>query len=272
MPARSGWGPAGADEAKYNPDGLKNQALDYTESPINSSTMALPFLHPDQSEFIPIRRGCGLYVDKTGHLHKLLAPADGRGSQLQSKYAFLARPRRFGKTLLVSTLEAFFQGDLPRSGSSDKASFDPNAGERTELFKGTAVEDLVCQARVHPVVRLNLAMATSDTPERLHTRLLAHLESVYTDWHGRGVATGVEPRTVGGFVQFPLPPYADSESVPAAARLERLLHVLERQFKAKPVVLIDEYDAPLTHLLGRGHGPGSVHRSPARVLWPAQAP
>lgn len=216
--------------------------------------MALPFLHPDQSEFIPIRRGRGLYVDKTGHLRKLLASADGNGSQLQSKYAFLARPRRFGKTLLVSTLEAFFQGDLPRSGSSDKASFDPNAGERTELFKGTAVEDLVCQTRVHPVVRLNLAMATSDTPERLHTRLLAHLESVYTDWHGRGVATGVEPRTEGGFIRFP-PPSADSDSVPVAGRLENLLHELERQFKAKPVVLIDEYDAPLTHLLGRDMDP-----------------
>ena len=254
MPGRSGWPPAGADEAEYNPDGLKNQALDCTEFPINSSTMALPFLHPDQSEFIPIRRGRGLYVDKTGHLRKLLASADGNGSQLQSKYAFLARPRRFGKTLLVSTLEAFFQGDLPRSGSSDKASFDPNAGERTELFKGTAVEDLVCQTRVHPVVRLNLAMATSDTPERLHTRLLAHLESVYTEWHGRGVATGIEPQTVGGFVQFPLPP-TGSESVPAASRLERLLHVLEQQFMAKPVVLIDEYDAPLTHLLGRNMDP-----------------
>ena len=104
------------------------------------------------------------------------------------------------------------------------------------------------------MVRLNLAMATSDTPERLHTRLLAHLESVYTEWHGRGVATGIEPQTVGGFVQFPLPP-TGSESVPAAVRLERLLHVLEWQFKANPVVLIDEYDAPLTHLLGRNLDP-----------------
>ncbi len=150
--------PAGPDEAKYNPGGLKNQELDFTESPIHSSTMALPFLHPDQSEFIPIRRGRGLYVDKTGHLRKLLASAHGHGSQLQSKYAFLARPRRFGKTLLVATLEAFFQGDLPRSGSSDKVSFDPDAGERAELFNGTAVEDLVRQTRAHPVVRLNLAM------------------------------------------------------------------------------------------------------------------
>ena len=212
--------------------------------------MDLPFLHPDQSGFIPIRRGGGLYVDKTGHLRRLLAPVNGDGSQLRTKYAFLARPRRFGKTLLVSTLEAYFQGDLPRLGSSNQAAFDPNAGERGELFKGTAVEEIVHRIRVHPVVRLNLAMTTADTPKGLRARLLAHLESVYTDWHARGVATGLEPRTEGGVVRFPPPP-AGSDSAPVSDRLQNLLHELERQFKTKPVILIDEYDAPLTHLLGR---------------------
>ncbi len=216
--------------------------------------MALPFLHPDQSAFIPIRRAGGLYVDKTGHLRKLLAPADGHGSQLQSKYAFLARPRRFGKTLLVSTLEAFFQGDLPRSGRSDKASFDPNAGERASLFSGIAIEDVVYQTRPHPVVRLNMAMTTSDTPSGVSAKLLEHLELVYTDWHDRGVAVGIEPPPAGGVVRFPHSP-ANSDPVSAENRLVDLLRILERQFKAKPVVLIDEYDAPLTHLLGRDMDP-----------------
>ena len=211
--------------------------------------MDLPFLHPDQSGFIPIRRGGGLYVDKTDHLRRLLAPVNGDGSQLRTKYAFLARPRRFGKTLLISTLEAYFQGDLPRLGSSKQAAFDPNAGEREELFRGTAVEEIVQRFRAHPVVRLNLAMTTADTPKELRTRLLAHLESVYTDWHARGVATGIEPRTEGGIIRFPPPP-AGSDAVPASDRLRNLLHELERQFDALPVVLIDEYDAPLTHLLG----------------------
>ncbi|MXZ41986.1 MAG: AAA family ATPase [Caldilineaceae bacterium SB0666_bin_21] len=125
----------------------------------------LPFLHPDQSGFIPIRRGGGLYVDKTGHLRRLLAPVNGDGSQLRTKYAFLARPRRFGKTLLVSTLEAYFQGDLPRLGSSNQAAFDPNAGKQEELFRGTAFEEIVHRIRAHPVVRLNLAMTTVDTPK-----------------------------------------------------------------------------------------------------------
>ncbi|MXZ41988.1 MAG: AAA family ATPase [Caldilineaceae bacterium SB0666_bin_21] len=214
----------------------------------------LPFLHPDQSGFIPIRRGGGLYVDKTDHLRRLLAPIDGDGSRLQMKYAFFARPRRFGKTLLVSTLEAYFQGDLPRLESSGKSSFDPDAGERSELFRDTAVEDVVNRSQAHPVVRLNMALTASDSPEGLRARLLEHLEDVYTDWHIRGVATGIEPRTAGGTVRFP-PPLTGSKSVSAGGRLVELLRVLERSFKAKPVVLIDEYDSPLTHLLGRNIDP-----------------
>ena len=216
--------------------------------------MELPFLHPDRSEFSPIRRTDGLYVDKTGHLRKLLTPVGRQGSDLKTQYAFLARPRRFGKTLLVSTLEAFFQGDLPQLGSSAKASFDPDAGERAELFRGTAIEGVVCQTRPHPVVRLNMAMTISDTPDGLRTRLLEHLESVYSDWHERGAATGIELETDGNYVRFARTPegaYLET----ASGHVERLLRELKRQFNAAPVVLIDEYDAPLTHLLGRNMDP-----------------
>ena len=215
--------------------------------------MALPILHPDQSEFIPIRRAGGLYVDKTGHLCRLLAPVGGDSSLLQTKYVFFARPRRFGKTLLVSTLEAFFQGDLPWSASVGKASFDPNAGKRAELFRGTAIEDAVRQTRPRPVVRLNMAMTASDTPEGLRDRLKEHLESVYTDWYQRGVATGLDTKTDGDYVRFTRT--AEGTTVSPSGRVERLLVVLQRYFKAKPVVLIDEYDAPLTHLLGRDMDP-----------------
>ena len=216
--------------------------------------MDLPPLYPDQSEFIPIRRAGGLYVDKTGRFRRLVAPVGGGGSLLQTKYVFFARPRRFGKTLLVSTLEAFFQGDLPRLGSVGKASFDPNAGERAELFRGTAIEDVVRQTRPHPVVRLNMAMVASDTPEGLRSRLVEHLESVYTDWHQRGVSTGPDTRTDGDRIRFVRTP-EDTHTVSPSGRVERLLHELGRHFNAPPVVLIDEYDAPLIHLLGRDLDP-----------------
>ncbi len=216
--------------------------------------MDLPSLHPDQSEFISIRRAGGLYVDKTGHLHKLLAPVGNDNSRLQVKYVFLARPRRFGKTLLVSTLEAFFQGDLPQLGSSAKAVFDPDAGERGELFLGTAIEEVVRQTRPHPVVRLNMAMTTSDTPDGLRRRLLAHLESVYSDWCERGAETGIESETRGDYVRFARTPEGAYRETPSE-HVELLLRELKRQFNAAPVVLIDEYDAPLTHLLGRDMDP-----------------
>ncbi len=58
------------------------------------------------SGFAGIRRFPGyLYIDKTRHLTELF-PAHGR----EKRHLLLARPRRFGKTLLVSTLEALFQG------------------------------------------------------------------------------------------------------------------------------------------------------------------
>ena len=172
---------------------------------------------------------------------------------MKTQYAFFARPRRFGKTLLVSTLEAFFQGDLPWSASVDKTSFDPNVGKRAELFRGTAIEDVVRQTRPHPVIRLNMAMTTSDTPEGLRDRLKEHLESVYTDWYQRGVATGLDTKTDGDYVRFTRT--SEGTTVSPSGRVERLLVVLQRYFKAKPVVLIDEYDAPLTHLLGRDMDP-----------------
>ena len=52
--------------------------------------------------FRKIIEGGFLYVDKTEHLYKLVHPASG--------VYFLARPRRFGKSLMISTLEEIFLG------------------------------------------------------------------------------------------------------------------------------------------------------------------
>ena len=61
-----------------------------------------------------IRRGGYVYVDKTALIHKLASTG---------KYYVLGRPRRFGKSLLISTMEAYFQG-------------------KKELFDGLAVASL----------------------------------------------------------------------------------------------------------------------------------
>ncbi|HOK41466.1 MAG TPA: AAA family ATPase, partial [bacterium] len=56
----------------------------------------------DLSNFEEIIKGGGVYVDKTYFIYKIISSI--------SKYYFLSRPRRFGKSLTVSTLKAIFEG------------------------------------------------------------------------------------------------------------------------------------------------------------------
>ena len=189
------------------------------------------------------------------------APAYG------SKYAFLARPRRFGKTLLVSTLE----GLLPRRFAAvgevpARLPLIPMQGEREAAVPRIPPSRMLVhrQTRVHPVVRLNHGDdQRRTTPEGVaYPASGAHSKDVYTNWHARGVATGIEPRiakagygsvsaTTRGFrCRFP---QVRSPALTCCMNLNV-------SFKAKPVVLIDEYDAPLTHLLGRDIDPGALHR------------
>ena len=58
--------------------------------------------------FEDLRNGGYVYIDKTDRIYSLVSTG---------KYYFLSRPRRFGKSLLVSTMEAYFQGK--RSCSRD---------------------------------------------------------------------------------------------------------------------------------------------------------
>lgn len=104
--------------------------------------------------FEEIRTGGYVYVDKTEYVFRL---AD------EGKYYFLSRPRRFGKSLLLSTMEAYFRG-------------------RKELFGGLAVEGLEKEWKVHPVLRLDLGGASYNTREDLDNKLsqvLAEWEALY---------------------------------------------------------------------------------------------
>jgi len=60
-------------------------------------------LYPIGRQYFPEIRELGLkYIDKTGYIWKMV--------NSEMKYAFLSRPRRFGKSLLVSTLQSYFEG------------------------------------------------------------------------------------------------------------------------------------------------------------------
>ena len=73
--------------------------------------MTMPSAHPripyGEADFRRIRRNRWLYVDKTRFLRRLE----------EESYAFLIRPRRFGKSLWVSLLENYYDRGLPRLGA-----------------------------------------------------------------------------------------------------------------------------------------------------------
>ena len=79
------------------------------------------------------------YVDKTHLVHKLVT---------EGRYYFLSRPRRFGKSLLISTIQAFFEG-------------------KRELFKGLAIDQLTDDWTPHPVLHLDLNTQKYDRPDSL---------------------------------------------------------------------------------------------------------
>ena len=95
-----------------------------------------------------------LYVDKTELIYKL--------TQSYS-YVFLSRPRRFGKSLLVSTLASYFRGEK-------------------ELFKGLAMERLEKQWKKHPVIHLSLASVKAIEIEGIIDVLEYNLASIEEEY------------------------------------------------------------------------------------------
>ena len=99
--------------------------------------------------FEKIRKDGYVYVDKTALIHRLATTGT---------YYFLSRPRRFGKSLLVSTMEAYFKG-------------------KKDLFKGLAMEQLEKEWREYPVLHLDLNGSKYMNPEDLNVLLTQHLDN-----------------------------------------------------------------------------------------------
>ncbi len=108
--------------------------------------------------FSEIRNNNYVYIDKTEYVYRM--------THSDSKYMFLSRPRRFGKSLLTSTLQAYFEG-------------------RKELFNGLAMEKLETKWTAYPVLHFDMSTAKHMDKEALESELnlkLARFEEIY----GRG--------------------------------------------------------------------------------------
>lgn len=97
--------------------------------------------------FSEIRRRGMLYVDKTEYVYRMAS---------SGKFFFLSRPRRFGKSLLVSTFQSYFE-------------------RRKELFKGLAIEKLEHEWTEYPVLHFDMSGGKHLDKEQLNRYLLSIL-------------------------------------------------------------------------------------------------
>ncbi|MDE6339285.1 MAG: ATP-binding protein [Muribaculaceae bacterium] len=147
--------------------------------------------------FEKLRESGYLYVDKTPLIHSLIN---------EGGCIFLARPRRFGKSLLLSTIEAYYQG-------------------RRDLFKGLALDKLAADWEEHPVLRLDLNNGQYGAPGDLLDILDFNLRA----W---------EEKYIGSLD-------AIDKELPVSLRFSSIIKAAYEATGKKVVVLVDEYDKPL---------------------------
>ena len=141
-----------------------------------------------------------VYVDKTDLIYQLVKP---------QKYFFLSRPRRFGKSLLISTLQAYFEG-------------------RKELFKGLKIEQLEKDWTEYPVVNLSFAKCKStqlDVIVKFISIALSELEVQF------GIIDKAEQ-----------PDDNKQPNINFNTRFERIVKTAHAKTGKQVVLLIDEYD------------------------------
>ena len=123
-------------------------------------------------QFDKLREEGWVYVDKTSHIHKLVT---------QGSYYFMSRPRRFGKSLLISTLNAYFEG-------------------KRELFQGLAMEQLEQEWCVHPVLRLDLNTEKYDSIDSVDKKLDREFR-IWENLYGADPAETTLPMRFEGIIQ-----------------------------------------------------------------------
>lgn len=180
--------------------------------------------------FDKLRKEGYIYIDKTALIYQLIT---------EGCPYFLSRPRRFGKSLLISTLQAVFEG-------------------RRELFEAFTTEDGIEQPQLfiarsdwrwekYPVIRFDFSTGDLQTIEQLDTLIdqtLASYEEQY------GVTPTVKDANI---------------------RMANLMRMLHKQTGKRVVVLVDEYDNFILHAMGDGEKVAQARQRFQNVFGPLKA-
>jgi hypothetical protein len=149
----------------------------------------------ETQSFEILRSNDFLYVDKTGHIYRMIK---------EGRIYFLSRPRRFGKSLLVSTIDALFSG-------------------KKELFEGLYIYDKWDWSQQYPVIRLDWTQIDHSTLEKMEISMIGYLKEIAKNYR------------------------ITLTSQLASDCFRELIRALYNSAgKKRVVVLIDEYDKPIT--------------------------
>lgn len=149
------------------------------------------------STFSKLIEGNYVYVDKTAYIYDLIE---------NNNYSFLSRPRRFGKSLLISTLQEIFLGNK-------------------HLFEGLDISKTDYNWKKYPIIRLDFSAMDLSSPEEFKRSIIRDLNSIRSSYH--------------------LELFKDGLNI-----TNQLKDLIENLYKIeKVVILIDEYDAPITRTI-----------------------
>ena len=169
------------------------------------------------------------YVDKTKFIEDILN--DG------AKVKLFCRPRRFGKTLNMSTLKYFFNIE--------------NKDENRKLFNGLYIENspLIEEQGKYPVIFLSLKGITASTWEGAVKNIRDKIFKLYNEYDGKinHILTENENKIFNKFAG------KESDEEELKTSLSFLTSLLYKYYNQKVVVLIDEYDSPIMNAYEKGY-------------------
>ena len=180
-------------------------------------------------DFEEIRTGNYYYVDKTHHIKELvISPTSGE--KKSGKY-FLSRPRRFGKSMIVSTIQYLFEG-------------------KKELFEGLSIYNNwdFCEKNRHPVIRISFDDNRNDTQNKIDENIVSQLESIEQDYGIESEETELTKpvRSSKDSIHEQKPTEHPNEGI---NKFKKLLSKLHKKTGKKVVILIDEYDKPILDVI-----------------------
>ena len=182
-----------------------------------------------KQDFVQIREKNIFYVDKTFFIRDWWNAEDD--------VTLICRPRRFGKTLTLRMVEAFF------------SNFYPN---RRDLFEGLSVwEDEAMREYqgIYPVISLTFSTVKENNYYGALERIRRIVQDEYDKWRRflkNSVADENDKRRLERYCEQ----ISDSELVDSIAMLSR---ILSYHFQKKVIILLDEYDTPLLEAYNYGY-------------------